>query len=35
MAGTYLNGRGERIGGYAFELRYEIAPAAGLVVEVA
>jgi hypothetical protein len=32
---TYSNGLGERIGGLAFQLTYVIAPAAGLLVEVA
>jgi hypothetical protein len=32
---NYLNGRPERSGAHAFQLRYEIAPVAGLLVEVA
>jgi hypothetical protein len=32
---NYSNGRGERSRGYAFQLIISIAPAAGLLVEVA
>jgi hypothetical protein len=33
--GISVSGRGERSGRHAFQLRYEIAPAAGPLVEVA
>jgi hypothetical protein len=32
---TYSKGRGERSGSHAFQLRYEIGPASGLLVELA
>jgi hypothetical protein len=32
---TYVNGRGERSGAETFQLRYEIMPAAGMLVGVA
>ena len=35
VGSTYSYGRGERSGGFAFQLSYVIAPAAGVLVEVA
>jgi hypothetical protein len=35
LRATYSNGRGERSGGYAFQLRYKIAAPAGLLVDFA